>query len=78
MSRMLFINLPVTDVARSEAFYAAIGAILEPKFSNDAAKMMRDHRIRHLVVQSNKVVGVFTSVDVCAVLAELFKTRLNL
>lgn len=45
MSRMIFVNLPVTDLARSMRFYAAIGAQNEPKFSNDKAAMMRfsDH-----------------------------------
>src|SRR6478609_7574888 len=37
MSRMIFVNLPVTDLARSKAFYEAIGFRNEPKFSNEAA-----------------------------------------
>ena len=41
MSRMLFINLPVTDVERSKRFYEAVGATNEPKFSNEQAAMMR-------------------------------------
>ena len=41
MSRMIFVNLPVTDLKRSMAFYEAVGATNEPKFSNDAAAMMR-------------------------------------
>jgi predicted lactoylglutathione lyase len=40
MSRMIFVNLPVTDLERSKAFYEAIGFRNEPKFSNDAAAMM--------------------------------------
>jgi predicted lactoylglutathione lyase len=40
MSRMIFLNLPVADLARSKAFYEAIGFRNEPKFSNDAAAMM--------------------------------------
>ena len=40
MSRMIFVNLPVKDLARSKAFYEAIGFWNEPKFSNDAAAMM--------------------------------------
>ena len=38
--RMIFVNLPVTDLGRSKAFYEAIGFRNEPKFSNDAAAMM--------------------------------------
>ncbi len=40
MTQMIFLNLPVIDLARSIAFYEAIGARKEPKFSNKAAAMM--------------------------------------
>jgi predicted lactoylglutathione lyase len=40
MSRMIFVNLPVTDLQRSKAFYEALGFRNEPKFSNDQAAMM--------------------------------------
>ncbi|MBA3511158.1 VOC family protein [Sphingomonas sp.] len=40
MSRMIFINLPVTDLARSIRFYEAIGGRKEPKFSNEQAAMI--------------------------------------
>ena len=41
MSRMIFVNLPVTDLDRSVRFYEAIGGRKEPKFSNDQAAMIR-------------------------------------
>jgi predicted lactoylglutathione lyase len=37
---MIFVNLPITDLELSKAFYAAIGARNEPKFSNEQAAMM--------------------------------------
>lgn len=37
---MIFVNLPVTDLERSTAFYEAIGARNEPKFTNDRASAM--------------------------------------
>jgi predicted lactoylglutathione lyase len=40
MQRMIFVNLPVTDLERSKRFYEAIGARNEPKFSNEQAAMM--------------------------------------
>jgi predicted lactoylglutathione lyase len=40
MPKMIFVNLPVTDLDRSIAFYEAVGALKEPKFSNEAAAMM--------------------------------------
>ena len=33
MSKMIFVNLPVKDVAASEAFYAAIGCTKDDRFS---------------------------------------------
>ena len=40
MSQMIFVNLPVTDLARSKAFYAAIGAANNPQFTDENAAMM--------------------------------------
>ena len=41
MPRMIFVNLPVTDTARSMRFYEAIGARNEPRFTNEQGAMMR-------------------------------------
>ena len=41
MAQMIFVNLPVTDVARAEAFYAAIGCVKDARFSNEAAVSMQ-------------------------------------
>ena len=40
MPPMIFVNLPVSDLARSIAFYEAIGFRNEPSFTNDQAAMM--------------------------------------
>lgn len=40
MPKMIFVNLPVTDLERSKLFYEAIGARNEPKFTNDQAACM--------------------------------------
>ena len=40
MARMIFVNLPVTDLAKSKAFYEGVGAVNEPKFTNDLAAAM--------------------------------------
>jgi predicted lactoylglutathione lyase len=34
---MIFVNLPVTDLPRSLAFYQAVGATLDPRFSDETA-----------------------------------------
>lgn len=41
MNRMIFVNLPVTDLARSIAFYEAIGASADPHFRDESCQMMR-------------------------------------
>jgi uncharacterized protein len=41
MSRMIFVNLPVTDLARSRAFLEALGAVNEPKFTDETAACMQ-------------------------------------
>jgi len=35
VQRMIFVNLPVTDLAVSTAFYTALGFVLNPDFSSD-------------------------------------------
>lgn len=37
MTRLIFVNLPVTDLRRSTAFYEALGATRNPQFSDDTA-----------------------------------------
>ena len=40
MPKMIFINLPVTELDRSIAFYEAVGATKNPMFSDDTAACM--------------------------------------
>lgn len=40
MSKQIFVNLPVTDLARSKAFYEAVGAVNNPAFSDATAACM--------------------------------------
>ena len=40
MPKMVFINLPITDLARSTAFYAALGGTKNPKFSDETSACM--------------------------------------
>lgn len=37
MTQMIFVNLPVTDLPRSKAFYEALGFSINEKFSNEVA-----------------------------------------
>ena len=40
MAKLIFINLPVGDLARATAFYQAVGASKNPQFSDDTASCM--------------------------------------
>jgi len=40
MPKMIFVNLPVTDLARATAFYQGIGAEKNAQFSDDTASCM--------------------------------------
>ena len=40
MTKMIFVNLPVTDLARSEAFYNALGFTKNPQFSDESTACM--------------------------------------
>lgn len=40
MTKQIFINLVVSDLTRSEQFYAALGFVNNPQFSDDTAKCM--------------------------------------
>jgi predicted lactoylglutathione lyase len=41
MAKMIFVNLPVADVAVSTAFYEALGFVKDPRFSNEVASSMQ-------------------------------------
>ncbi len=41
MSQMIFVNLPVSDLAASRRFLEALGAVNEPKFTDETAACMQ-------------------------------------
>ena len=41
MPKMIFVNMPVRDLARSMAFYEAIGFVNEPRFTDETAAAMQ-------------------------------------
>ena len=40
MTKMIFVNLPVTDLPKSMAFYEAVGFTNNPQFTNENAAAM--------------------------------------
>ncbi len=60
MSKMIFINLPVTDLDRSVGFYEAIGGRKEPKFSNERAVMIVLSDTIHVMLLTHDFYKTFT------------------
>ena len=60
MSKLIFINLPVTDLDRSVAFYEAIGGRKEPKFSNEQAAMIVLRDTIHVMLLTHDFYRTFT------------------
>jgi predicted lactoylglutathione lyase len=52
MSRMIFVNLPVTDLAASRRFLEALGGVNEPKFTDDTAACMTISESIHVMVHA--------------------------
>jgi len=61
MERMIFVNLPVRDLARSITFYEAIGASADPVFRDDATQMMRISDTICVMLLTHEKFGSFTS-----------------
>ena len=62
MPQMIFINLPVTDLAKSKAFYEAVGAVNNPAFTDDtAACMVVEEGSIHVMLLTHEKWATFTS-----------------
>lgn len=61
MTRMIFVNMPVTDLARAKAFYEALGFTNNAQFSDDnSACMVLSETINVMLLTHSKWSG-FTS-----------------
>lgn len=60
MTRMIFVNLPVTDVARATAFYEAIGFTKNEAFSNEQASGMVWSDAIHVMLLDHAFYATFT------------------
>jgi len=61
MPKMIFVNLPVTDLARSTSFYEALGAEKNPQFSDDTASCMVFSETIHAMLLTHDKYKQFTS-----------------
>ena len=61
MTQKIFVNLPVADLAKSRAFYEAIGFTNEPKFTNELAACMVLSDAIHVMLLTHDFWKTFTS-----------------
>ena len=61
MSKMIFVNLPVTNLAKSKAFYEAVGAPNNPQFTDDTAACMVFSEAIHVMLLTHEKWRDFTS-----------------
>ena len=60
MTKMIFINLPVTDVSRATRFYEALGFTRNPAFSNEQASAMGWSDAIHVMLLDHAFYATFT------------------
>ena len=62
MPQMIFVNLPVTDLDKSKAFYEAVGAANNPAFTDDtAACMVLEEGSIHVMLLTHAKWATFTA-----------------
>lgn len=64
MTQMIFVNLPVTNLARSMAFYAAVGATNNQKFTDDTAACMVLSETIHVMLLTHAKWATFGDVPI--------------
>jgi hypothetical protein len=60
MSRMIFVNLPVTDLQRATRFYEALGAARNPQFSDDTASCIVFSETIHVMLLTHEKYLMFS------------------
>lgn len=58
---MIFVNLPVTDLTRSTAFYEAVGGTRNPQFSDDTATCIVFSETIHAMLLTHAKFAQFTT-----------------
>ena len=60
MSKLIFVNLPVADLARATAFYEGIGAVRNEQFCDDTASCMVFSEAIHAMLLTHDKFRQFT------------------
>jgi uncharacterized protein len=61
MAKMIFVSLPVSDLARATAFYQAIGVVKNERFCDDTASCMVFSDTIHAMLMTHDKYRQFTS-----------------
>ena len=61
MAKLIFINLPVSDLKRATAFYQAIGAVKREQFCDDTASCMVLSDAIHVMLMTHDKYRQFTT-----------------
>lgn len=61
MSRMIFVNLPITDLARAKAFYEGVGFSINPDFSDDTGACVVISDTIYLMILTQEKFASFTT-----------------
>lgn len=62
--RMIFVNLPVTDLRKSRAFLEALGAVNEPRFTDETAACMTLSDSIHVMLLTHDKFSQFTPLPI--------------
>jgi predicted lactoylglutathione lyase len=60
MPKLIFVNLPVADLAAAKAFYEAVGAVNNPQFTDDTAACMVFSDTIHVMLLTHDKFRQFT------------------
>jgi hypothetical protein len=60
MPKMIFVNLPVADLSKSRAFLEALGAVNEPRFTDETAACMTISDSIHVMLLTHDKFRQFT------------------
>src|ERR1700741_39504 len=60
MAKLIFVNLPIADLARATAFYEAIGAVKNAQFSDDTGSCMVFSETIHAMLLTHDKFRQFT------------------
>jgi predicted lactoylglutathione lyase len=61
---MIFVNLPVSDLQKSRAFLEALGAVNEPKFTDETAACMTLSEAIHVMLLTRDKFAQFTPLPI--------------